>query len=45
MCVTVTELVDCDKLDYGCNGGYPTNAYQEILRLGSYVQHTECWCL
>jgi len=28
------ELVDCDKLDYGCNGGYPSNAYREIQRLG-----------
>jgi len=29
-----TELVDCDKLDYGCNGGFPSNAYHEIQRLG-----------
>lgn len=28
------ELVDCDKLDSGCNGGYPTWAYQELIRLG-----------
>ena len=30
----ITELVDCDKLDSGCNGGYPTWAYQELIRLG-----------
>ncbi len=25
------ELVDCSQSDYGCNGGLPSNAYQDMI--------------
>eukprot|EP00698_Gefionella_okellyi_P005102 TRINITY_DN14685_c0_g1_i1.p1 TRINITY_DN14685_c0_g1~~TRINITY_DN14685_c0_g1_i1.p1 ORF type:complete len:320 (-),score=62.27 TRINITY_DN14685_c0_g1_i1:123-1082(-) len=28
------QLVDCDKVDQGCNGGLPSDAYQYIIKTG-----------
>jgi len=28
------QIVDCDTLDYGCNGGWPYNAYKYVISAG-----------
>ncbi|XP_012273766.1 uncharacterized protein LOC105696127 [Orussus abietinus] len=35
------ELVDCDKLDEGCEGGLPDNAYRSIESLGGLELESE----
>jgi len=35
------QLVDCDTVDQGCNGGLPSNAYQYIMRAGGIETETQ----
>lgn len=32
--ISVTELVDCDKSNGGCLGGWPHLAFESIMKLG-----------
>ena len=35
------ELIDCDKLDNGCNGGYMPETYEAIMKLGGLETETD----
>jgi cathepsin F len=32
--LSMQQLIDCDKVDQGCNGGNPANAYQYLIKAG-----------
>lgn len=39
--IQFTELVDCDKKDHGCEGGYMTDGYSFIENLGGLETETD----
>jgi C1A family cysteine protease len=41
--ITLSEqqIVDCDKYDYGCDGGWPYNAYKYVHNAGGQVSESK----
>jgi C1A family cysteine protease len=35
------ELIDCDTMDQGCNGGLPSIAYQQVMKIGGLVTESQ----